>query len=237
MWSGPRNLSTALMRSFENRSDCVVVDEPLYAHYLATTRRPHPGFDEILASQSQDWREVTRWLTEDEPAGARIWYQKHMTHHLLPCMGRDWMDRLTHCLLIRDPRLVLSSYARTRDEVIVEDLGFVQQEEIFDHLLEVSGRPPIVISSRDVLVDPEGTLRALCAALDVPFSDAMLRWPPGPRDSDGVWARHWYASVESSSGFAPYAPREPDYPPRYQPIIDVAMPIYERLHDHRLRAG
>ena len=236
MWSGPRNLSTALMRSFENRPDCVVVDEPLYAHYLASTRRPHPGFDDILASQSQDWREVTRWLCEDEQPGADIWYQKHMTHHLLPSMGRGWMDQLTHCLLIRDPRLVLSSYAKTREEVIVEDLGFVQLQEIYEHLRGLGRRPPLIVSSRDVLVDPEGTLRALCAGLEVPFFDAMLRWPPGPRASDGVWAKHWYDSVERSSGFAPYAPREPDYPPRYQHIIDVAMPIYERLYALRIRA-
>ena len=236
MWSGPRNLSTAMMRSFENRPDSVVVDEPLYAHYLATTRRPHPGFDEILASQSQDWREVTRWLTESEPEGATLWYQKHMAHHLLPSMGREWMKSLTHCLLIRDPRLVLASYARTRDQVMLDDLGFVQQQEIYDYLSEANERPPLVLSSRDVLMDPEGMLRALCVALELPFSDQMLRWPTGARETDGVWAKHWYASVEKSSGFGAYVAREPEVPAGYEGILDVAMPIFERLYERRLRA-
>lgn len=235
MWSGPRNLSTAMMRSFENRPDSAVVDEPLYAHYLASTRRPHPGFEEILASQSQDWREVTSWLSEAEPEGATLWYQKHMTHHLLPSMGRAWMESLTHCLLIRDPRLVLASYARTRDDVVLEDLGFVQQQEIYDYLVEANGTPPLVLSSRDVLLDPEGTLRLLCDALAIDFYPEMLNWPAGPRETDGVWAKHWYASVEKSSGFGKFVPKDVEVPRGCEGILEVATPIYDRLFEERLR--
>lgn len=237
MWSGPRNLSTAMMRAFENRPDCVVDDEPLYAHYLAKTGRAHPGFDEILASQSQDWREVTHRLTETAPSGASLWYQKHMTHHLLPSMGREWLGKLRNCLLIRDPRRVVASYARTRETITLADLGFVQQEEIYQHLLEATGTPPLIVSSRDVLSNPEATLRALCETLGIRFCQEMLAWPAGPRKSDGVWAKHWYASVERSTGFEPYVARDVEVPAGCEHILDVAMPIYERLHEQRLQVG
>ena len=201
MWSGPRTVSTALMRAWENRPDTVVADEPLYAFYLDRTGLDHPGRDEVIASQPTDWRVVLARLTSAPlPAGAVISYAKHMTHHLLPEVDRAALAPFRHAHLIRDPRELLASYARVRTEPTLADLGLAQQAEIF----EAFGGP--VVDSRDLLTDPEGILRALCQALGVPFDDRMLAWPPGPRDTDGVWAPYWYASVQSSTGFTPYRP-------------------------------
>ena len=202
MWSGPRTVSTALMRSWENRPDTVVADEPLYAYYLNATGLDHPGRDAVIASQPADWRAVVAGLaTEPLPAGVTISYAKHMTHHLLPEVDPAAMAAFRHAHLIRDPAELLASYARVRSEPTLDDLGIRQQAEIF----EAFGGP--VVDSRDLLTDPEGTLRALCTALDVPFDGHMLAWPAGPRDSDGVWAPYWYDSVHRSTGFAPYRPR------------------------------
>jgi hypothetical protein len=230
MWSGPRNISTAMMRAFENREDCAVIDEPLYAHYLAKTRVDHPGIEEVIASQPTDWREVVAHLLGPIPHDRPIWYQKHMTHHLLPEIDREWMRHLVHCFLIRHPAEVLSSYAKTRANVTLEDLGFTQQVEIYDHL----GGDALVIDSRDVLEDPRAVLSRLCAELGIPFSERMLSWPAGPRDTDGVWAAHWYHNVWSSTGFQPPSRRAPEYPRSLQPIVDAALPLYRRLHAARL---
>ena len=220
MWSGPRTVSTALMRAWENRPDTVVADEPLYAFYLDRTGLDHPGRDEVIASQPTDWRAVLAQLTGAPlPAGAVISYAKHMTHHLLPEVDRAALAPFRHAHLIRDPRELLASYARVRTEPTLADLGLVQQTEIF----ETFGGP--VVDSRDLLTDPEAILRALCQALGVPFDAHMLAWPPGPRDSDGVWASHWYASVQSSTGFTAYRPspepatRPPRAPSRKVPAL------------------
>jgi hypothetical protein len=232
MWSGPRTVSTALMRSFGNRPDTVVSDEPLYAFYLARTGITHPGRDEILASQPNDWRAVLDDLTSAPlPAGKSVYYGKHMTHHLLPEVDRAALAPLRHAYLIRDPAELLASYAKVRSEPTLEDLGIVQQAEIFDAC------PGPVIDSRDLLENPEGVLRALCAALGIPFSAAMLAWAPGPRDADGVWGPYWYDSVWRSTGFGPYrAPEEP-VPARLAGLAGRCRPYYERLHAHRLVAA
>ena len=199
MWSGPRTVSTALMRAWENRPDTVVTDEPLYAFYLAATGLDHPGRDEVIASQPRDWRVVLRELTAGPlPPGVMIYYQKHMTHHLLPEVDRAALDGLSHAFLIRDPRQLLASYARVRSEPTVADLGLAQQAEIF----RAFGGP--VIDSADILRQPRAALEALCDALGVDFDPAMLAWPPGPRSSDGVWAPYWYDGVRASTGFGPY---------------------------------
>jgi hypothetical protein len=228
MWSGPRNVSTALMRSFGARPDTVVVDEPLYAHYLAATGIDHPGKAEILASQPADFRRVAATLTGPLPDGADVYYQKHMTHHLLPGMDRDWIGRLDNAFLIRDPAHVVASYAKVRDEPTLADLGFTQQAEIFRSF----GGP--VVDSADLLRDPHGVLTKLCAALGIPFDEAMLSWPPGRRDTDGVWAPYWYASVEASTGFAPYEDRPAEVPDTLQGLVDQALPYYAELAAHKL---
>jgi hypothetical protein len=229
MWSGPRTVSTALMRAWENRPDTVVVDEPLYAFYLDRTGLDHPGRDEVIASQPTDWRAVLDRLTAGPlPPGVTVGYAKHMTHHLLPEVDRAALAPLRHAYLIRDPRELLASYARVRTEPTLADLGIVQQAEIF----EAFGGP--VVDSRDLLAEPAGILGALCAALDVPFDDRMLSWPAGPRASDGVWAPYWYASVHSSTGFAAYRPPASPLPARLEPLAERCLPYFERLHRYRL---
>jgi hypothetical protein len=231
MWSGPRNLSTAMMRSFGARADTLVVDEPLYAHYLAVTGIDHPGRDDVLASQPTSWRTVANALTGPLPDGIGVHYQKHMTHHLLPSVGRGWLGALTHAHLIRDPAHVVASYVKVRGRPTLADIGLPQQREIFER----HGGP--VVDAADLLRDPAGVLRALCAALGIGWEPAMLAWPRGRRDTDGVWAPHWYAAVEASTGFAPYDPTPPRVPDRLAPLVDEARPYYEALARHRLRAG
>jgi hypothetical protein len=228
MWSGPRNISTAMMRSFGSRADTVVVDEPLYAHYLAVTGIDHPGREEILASQPTRWQDVAAALTGPVSGDPPVQYQKHMTHHLLPGIGRDWLGALTHAFLIRDPEHVAASYARVRGEPTLEDLGYPQQVEIY----RTYGGP--VLDAADVLRDPPGSLRRLCDALGIGFDPAMLAWPPGPRATDGVWAPHWYAGVHASTGFAAYHPSPADVPARLRPLVDAARPSYDELATQRL---
>jgi hypothetical protein len=226
MWSGPRTVSTALMRAWENRPDTVVTDEPLYAFYLDRTGIDHPGRDQVIASQPTDWRVVLAGAPL--PTGVTIGYAKHMTHHLLPEVDRAALAPLRHAHLIRDPRELLASYARVRTEPTLDDLGLRQQAEIF----ETFGGP--VVDSRDLLTGPEGILRSLCQALGVPFDEGMLSWPAGPRDSDGVWAPYWYASVHASTGFAPYRPPAQPLPARLEPLAQRCLPYFERLHRYRI---
>ena len=229
MWSGPRTVSTALLRAWENRPDTMVIDEPLYAFYLDRTGLDHPGREEVIASQPTDWRVVLAGLTGAPlPPGVVISYAKHMTHHLLPEVDRAALAPLRHAHLIRDPRELLASYARVRTEPSLDDLGLRQQAEIF----ETFGGP--VVDSRDLLTDPEPILRALCRALDVPFDARMLSWPVGPRASDGVWAPYWYASVHASTGFSAYRASAEPLPARLEPLARRCLPYFERLHAYRL---
>jgi len=217
------------MRAWENRADTAVVDEPLYAYYLASTGLAHPGRDAVIASQPTDWRVVVRRLTEGPlPHGAAIGYQKHMTHHVLPEVNLGAFAGLRHAFLIRDPRRLLVSYAKVRDQPTLADLGLEQQVALFRRF----GGP--VVDSDDLLRDPEGKLRALCAALDVPFDPAMLSWPAGPRDSDGVWAPHWYAGVEASTGFGPYREPPSELSAHLQDLAERCRPYYDELASRRI---
>jgi hypothetical protein len=234
MWSGPRNLSTAMMRAWENRGDCAVVDEPFYAHYLECTGLDHPGRAEVIAAGETDWRKVAAHLTGPVPEGKPIWYQKHMTHHLLPHIARDWLASLTHVFLIRDPREVLLSYIKSRPSVTADALGVLQEREIFEYVCGVQRRAPPVIDTAEFLKAPETHLRALCEELEVPYTPRMLSWPPGARASDGVWAPHWYEAVHRSTGFEPYRARPHDVPPEFQGVIDAVWPAFEVLFAHRL---
>jgi hypothetical protein len=231
MWSGPRTVSTALMRSFGNRPDTVVVDEPLYGYYLARTGVHHPGRDEIIASMSSDWQQVLAGLVSASlPAGKSVYYQKHMTHHLLPEVDRSLLGRLSHAFLIRDPRRLLASYARVRSQPTLADLGLEQQAGIF----RAFGGP--VIDSADILRNPLAALEALCDALSVPFEVTMLSWPTGPRPTDGVWARYWYDGVWQSSGFGRYRePGEDELPTELEPLARRCQPYYDELAAHRLQ--
>lgn len=231
VWSGPRNISTALMRAWENRPDCVVVDEPLYAYYLAETGLDHPGRDEVIAAGETDWHRVVADLTGLVPAGAAVYYQKHMTHHLIRQLPREWIGSLTNVLLIRDPAEVVASYVRSRADVLAEDIGLVQQAELYDLL----GDTVPVIDAADFLRDPEGYLRWMCDHVGVPFTTAMLHWPAGPRDSDGVWAPYWYAAVQASTGFEPYRAREVHLSGEALRAAERSRPHYDRLHAARVR--
>ncbi len=236
MWSGPRTLSTALMRSFENRADTVVVDEPLYGYYLAATGIDHPGRDDIITSMSTDWPYVVRQLTDagELPPGKTVFYQKHMTHHLLDEIDTEALDGLRHAFLIRDPRRLLASYAKVRDTPTLADLGLAQQVTIFRRF----GGP--VIDAADIGARADLALPALCAALGIPFDEAMLAWPAGPRSTDGVWAKHWYASVWASTGFD--ASRSTDstsgpvtLPPQLEPLAAQCQAYYDEMAEHSLK--
>ncbi|NIM00186.1 MAG: HAD family hydrolase [Acidobacteria bacterium] len=234
MWSGPRNISTALMRSWGNREDCYVCDEPLYAHYLQHTGFDHPDAAEIVAHHETDWRKVVEGLIGPIPQNRIVYYQKHMAHHLLPHIERDWLDRLTHVFLIRDPAAMISSYLVRRPEMTVEDSGLPQQCEIFDRIAERIGAAPPVVDSRDVLKDPRAMLEALCDRLEVAFDERMLHWEPGPRATDGIWAKRWYDVVEASTGFQPYKPKDVTIPEKFRPLVDECRAFYVHLHAHRL---
>ncbi len=235
MWSGPRNISTAMMRAWENRGDCSVSDEPLYAHYLAHTGSDHPARDEVIRAGETDWRVVTAALIGAVPDGKPIWYQKHMSHHLLPHIDHDWIHALTHVFLIRDPEEVVSSYLRTRDTVTPDDIGLPQERRLFDEIADRNGAAPPVIDADEFLRAPEVHLRALCASLAISFTDRMLSWPAGPRASDGVWAPHWYAAVRNSTGFEKprdrAAVRLDDDARR---VSETCREDYEYLKRHRL---
>jgi hypothetical protein len=234
VWSGPRNISTAMMRAWENRGDCAVVDEPLYAHYLAHTGLDHPGREAVIAAGETDWRKVAAQLTGPVPGGKAIWYQKHMTHHLLPHIERGWLGQLTHAFLIRDPREVILSYVKSRPNVTAEDIGVTQQLEIFEHVSRLRGVTPPVLDASEFLQAPERQLRALCDRLGIAFTPRMLAWHAGPRASDGVWAPYWYEAVLRSSGFEPYRRRERTVPSAFQGVVAAVMPAFEAMYAHRL---
>ncbi len=234
MWSGPRNISTAMMRSFENREDTLVSDEPFYAYYLQETGIPHPGAKESMAAQSTDWRDVVSEITAPMPADKSVFYQKQMTHHLLSDIDRGWFDGMSHCFLIRDPAEVIASYLKRRPTVTRDDVGMHQQAEIFDFVAARSDGIPTVLDARDVLLNPERMLRLLCEKLQIPFSERMLHWPPGARESDGVWGKYWYDSVWQSTGFAEYQPKNATLPEAVQPLVLECQSYYERLYELRL---
>jgi len=220
-----------MMRAWENRRDTVVIDEPLYAFYLSSTGLDHPGRDEVIASQPASWQAVLSSLASAPlPPGVTIAYAKHMTHHVLPSVELSAFAPFRHAFLIRDPRSLLASYARVRSAPTLADLGLRQQAWLFEEF----GGP--VIDSSDLLAFPEVTLRALCAALDVPFSASMLSWSAGPRSSDGVWARHWYDSVWRSTGFVPRPPGPaPSLDPALEPLLAECLPYYEKLRENKIK--
>jgi Sulfotransferase domain len=228
VWSGPRNISTALMRSWENRPDCNVVDEPLYAYYLVESGADHPGRDEII--EAGDPRSETLVSRLTAPTDG-IFYQKHMAHHLIGPIGRDWIPRLTNVLLIRDPAETVGSYVKVRERVGDRDIGLIQQMELYEQL---GGKVP-VIDAADFLRDPEGYLRWMCDHIGVEFTERMLHWPAGTRESDGVWARYWYGAVQSSTGFEQYTPRSVELDASARDLVERNRRRYERLHEARVR--
>jgi hypothetical protein len=235
MWSGPRNLSTALLYSFGNRADCVVWDEPFYAFSLRRAGNAHPLRDEILATYDDDHDRVAARCLGPAPGGARVFYQKHMTHHMRAGHDRSWIAGLSNAFLIRDPARVLASYKNKWDAVTLEAIGCVQAVELFDVAADALGAAPPVLDADDLLARPERALTRLCDALAIPFDRAMLSWPAGPKPFDGVWAKHWYDAVWRSTGFATPSPHPGPLPDPLRRIADEAAPYYQRLAAHRLR--
>jgi len=235
MWSGPRNISTALMRSFEARGDCDVVDEPFYGCFLKTTNLDHPMREETIASMACDWRDVVPALTNATPTGRPVFYQKHMAHHMLPAFGLDWTAHVRNAFLIRDPALVLASYTEKRAEVTLADIGYPRLGELFQREADHLGRAPPVIEGIDVLRDPAATLSKLCKALGIAWTPNMLSWPAGRRETDGAWAPAWYDAVERSTGFGPPPPRRHiELSAHLQRLADAASPHYEALAKWKL---
>jgi hypothetical protein len=235
MWSGPRNLSTAMMRSFGNRVDTFVSDEPYYGAFLKQTGAPHPMREEIIAAMDCDWRSIARTLSGPCPDSSPVWYQKHMWHHMVGPVGHADFAGFIHAFLIRDPAAMIASYLRKRETAVFEDFGLDRQADFFEREADRLGRAPPVLDAGDVLANPEGVLTALCLRLGIGFDPAMLRWPPGRRPTDGPWAPHWYRAVEASTGFGP-----PEEPVRLTGeagrLAERCRPWYDRLAAHRIRA-
>ena len=234
MWSGPRNMSTTMMRSFGARADTVCVDEPFYAAYLQLTGLEHPLTEEIFASQSRDPVAVAADMQSCPDPTARVFYQKHMTHHMVDGIARDWMAACRNVFLIRHPARVIVSYARKMKTVSLEAIGFPQQLSLFEHAATLEGQVPLVIDSTDILRNPPVMMAALCEALGLDWSNSMLSWPEGARPEDGAWAPHWYDAVWRSTGFGPAPGDRPDVPPELAGIYAQALDIYQRLAAHRI---
>lgn len=227
MWSGPRNLSTALMYSFAARGDCRVVDEPFYAAYLHALGADHPMRAAVLASQPRDPADVAETLIS--PVSEPIFYQKHMTHHMQTNWPTAWMQHVTHVFLIRHPARVIASYARKREAPRLADLGFVQESQLFAQVAE-----PLVIDASDIRKAPPAMLQKLCAQLDIPWTPNMLHWPAGGHSADGVWAAHWYGTVHASTGFDAAEGPLPTLDGQYAQLLDAALPHYEALATHKI---
>ncbi|MEO7411093.1 MAG: HAD family hydrolase [Sphingomicrobium sp.] len=236
MWSGPRNLSTAMMRSFGSRADTAVTDEPFYGAYLKATGDPQAMAEQVIADMDCDWASVARTLTGPSPTGAPIWYQKHMAHHMVGPVAHDDLPGLTHAFLIRDPARVVASYAAKREAVRPEHLGVDRQLAYFNREADRLGHAPPVIDSADVLRDPEATLRLLCAALAMDWDPAMLHWAPGIRTTDGVWSSHWYDTVAASTGFGRTDDGPLDLDDDGRRVVDVIRPSYDALAAQKITA-
>jgi hypothetical protein len=252
MWSGPRNLSTAMMRSFSSRPDTAVLDEPFYANYLSHTGIDHPGREKIIAAYENDWEKVIEFISGPIPGGSNgagsnggssngggksVWYQKHMAHHMLPHIDSQRLidhDALTHAFLIRDPAEVINSYTKVFAEMTLAETGLPYQVDLFERVKKRTGKTPPVIDARDVLTDPRRTLAQLCLALGIQFTDRMLQWPKGAHADDGNWGAHWYANVNGSTSFEKYRPRHAVVAERFQPMFEEARKLYDQLSAHTL---
>lgn len=229
MWSGPRNLSTAMMYAFAARGDCAVWDEPFYAAYLHATGMAHPMADVVMAAGDTDPARVAARCKTMPSDNKDFHYQKHMTLHMLPDFDLNFMRSMTNVFLIRHPARVIASYAKKREAPTLDDIGFVQQARLFDQIAQWNGQPPLVVDSADIRRNPGLTLEKLCGDLGIPYSTSMLHWPAGPKPYDGVWAPHWYNAVHASTGFERPEDPLPDLPDAYRPLVAAAMPYYDHL--------
>ena len=232
MWSGPRNISTAMMYAFANRGDCVASDEPFYGAYLKATGLKHPMADEIISAMECDASKVAANCVK--PAAHPLFYQKHMTHHMLPEFDRTFIRTLNNAFLIRAPEKVLASYAKKHDEVSLHAIGFVEQAEIFDMVAQHLGYAPPVVDGDIHLSNPRHSLQQLCTKLDIHFDEAMLTWPKGPKSCDGIWATHWYGAAWNSTGFGAVSEKPTALPDHLARIAGQAEPYYQKLKAYAL---
>jgi hypothetical protein len=224
-----------MMRSFSSRPDCFVSDEPFYGAFLKESGANHPMREEVIASMDTDWHAIAEGMAGNPPDGSAVWYQKHMAHHMVGPVAPDDIRGVAHAFLIRDPSRMVASYARKREAVCANDLGLRVLREFFDRECNRLGSAPPVIDAADVLADPKGTLSALCGALEIPWTDAMLRWRSGRHAEDGVWASHWYGRVEASTGFEGGEDSEPPtLDSHLQAIADACESDYQRMARFRL---
>ena len=235
MWSGPRNISTAMMRSWESRTDTFVIDEPYYAYYLSQTDLDHPGREDVLSDGELDCEKVSLGLVNDTEEDRSIYYQKHITHHLLDSIDREWMKSVTNCFLIRDPKDMIISYSRVHPDLNMHLLGLEEQKEIFEYVSNMTGEVPPIIDSKDVLMNPRDILSKFCDRIGVIFSEEMLSWPRGPRETDGNWGKYWYKNVMNSTGFNEYKPKTEDVPAKYQGLYEECLSLYKNLYDIRIK--
>lgn len=234
MWSGPRNLSTALMRSFENRTDTTVIDEPFYAHFLKQTNLNHPGRDEIISTQDSNWKSIVKKITGPIPQNKSIWYQKHMAQHNLEGCDISWIKNFHNCILIRDPKYVIPSYNKEYSLSDEKLLGYSQQLDLIQMLEVEEGATPPIFDAIDILKNPEQALKKICLISGISFSDKMLQWPRGKRKSDGIWAKYWYGNVENSSGFKPFQKKNTLIDKELIPLYDKCLEGYNSMYEKRV---
>ena len=233
LWSGPRNVSTALMYSFAERPDTRVVDEPLYGHFLRVTGTVHPGRDEIMARVDCDGDRVMQTLLAESPGNPDVLFLKQMAHHLVD-VDRRFLERTKNIFLIRDPEQMLPSLTIQLPNAGLADTGLKMQWELYEELV-AAGQSPAIVDSRELLLNPAEILRQLCEHLDIPFFETMLSWEAGVREEDGVWAPHWYDAVHKSTGFSTYRHKD-DFPAHLAPLLAECAPWYEKLYDRAFRA-
>lgn len=233
IWSGPRNVSTALMYSFAQRTDTRVLDEPLYGHYLRVSDAQHPGGDEVMADMECDGEKVIADVilgSCDRP----ILFMKQMAHHLVE-ISRVFFTQTANVLLTRDPIDMLPSLVNQLETPTLRDTGYKMQAELLNEFQNISQNLP-VLDSRELLKNPQQVLTQLCDALNIPFESTMLSWPPGPRSEDGIWAKHWYHNVHKSTGFQPYRPKPEPFPNQLKPLLKECQPYYDQLYKHAIKA-
>ena len=233
MWSGPRNISTAMMRSFENREDTYVIDEPFYAYYLKKTNLNHPLRQEVINSQESRLNNVIESITGLIPNNKMIWYQKHMVHHIPRNINMDWVKSFENCFLIRHPKDVIISYSKRNSINGIGDLGYIHQKYLFQKIKKITGKYPSVFDSKDILLNPEKYLKIMCNDFKIDFSEKMLDWPKGPRETDGVWASYWYKNVMNSTSFNIYKESKKKFPPKYNYLLEECLPYYEYLYSYK----
>mgnify|MGYP001169463158 FL=1 len=233
MWSGPRNISTAMMRSFENREDTYVIDEPFYAYYLKKANLKHPFREQIISSQESRLNKVIESITGLIPNNKMIWYQKHMVHHIPRNINMDWVKSFENCFLIRHPKDVIISYSKRNSINGIGDLGYIHQKYLFQKIKKITGKYPSVFDSKDILLNPEKYLKVMCNDFEIDFSKKMLYWPKGPRASDGVWASYWYKNVMNSRSFKKFKKSDEKVPRKYNHLLEKCLPYYEYLYSYK----